>query len=191
MTQHGQDERVCVGVITGVHGLRGLLRVRPFTDTPEGVASYGPVETEDGTRQLTLDIANRLGKGLILVRVEGVADRAAAEALKGVRLYVARALLPVPDEDEFYHADLIGLAAVTRDGETLGRVRMVHDYGAGESLEIAMTDGSAAIVPFTRAAVPQIDIDGGKVVVEPDEILRTDDRDHGRNDSTPEPGRSG
>jgi 16S rRNA processing protein RimM len=188
MTQHERDERVCVGVIAGAHGLRGLVRVRPFTDTPEGVAAYGPVETEDRTRWLNLAIANRLGKGLILVRVEGIADRTAAEALRGTRLYVARALLPDPDEDEFYHADLIGLAVVTRAGDTLGRVRMVHDYGAGESLEIAMTDGSVAMVPFTRVAVPKVDVAGGIVVVETNHLVRTEDRDRRRNDSSADPG---
>jgi 16S rRNA processing protein RimM len=174
MTRHEEVERVCVGVVAGAHGLRGLLRVRPFTDTPEGIAAYGPVETEDGARTLTLSVANRLGKGMVLVRAEGVGDRAAAEALKGARLYVARAMLPAADADEFYHSDLIGLAAVTRDGATLGRVRAVHDYGAGDSLEIALPDGGVATVLFTRAAVPRVDIVGGRVIVEPDQLLRAE-----------------
>ena len=173
MSQRHPEERVCVGVIAGAHGLRGLVRVRPFTDAPEDVAAYGPVETEDGARSLTLSIANRLGKGLVLVRVEGVADRTAAERLRGLRLYVARDRLPAPDEDEFYHADLIGLAAVTPDGTPVGRVRAIHDFGAGESLEIAEPGGGIAIVPFTRKAVPQVDLAGERVVVEPDHILRT------------------
>lgn len=173
MTQRQQDERVCVGVVAGAHGLRGLLRVRPFTGTPEDVAAYGPVETEDGSRTLTLVVANRVGKGLILVRVEGVADRTAAEALKGVRLYVARDRLPAPDEDEFYHADLIGLAAVAGDGASIGRIRAVHAYGGGDSLEIAMPGGGVATVPFTRSAVPQIDIAGGRVVVDPGQLLQS------------------
>lgn len=176
MTPHEPDERVCVGVVTGAHGLRGLLRVRPFTDRPEDVAAYGPVETEDGARRLTLAVANRLGKGLILVHADGVADRTAAEALKGARLFVARTMLPAPEEDEFYHADLIGLAAVAENGEALGRVRAVHDYGAGESLEIALTDGGVATVPFTRAAVPQVDLSGRKVVVDAAQLLRPKER---------------
>lgn len=173
MTRRQNEERVCVGVIAGAHGLRGLLRVRPFTDTPEDVAAYGPVETEDGTRSLTLSVANRLGKGLILVRADGVADRTAAEALKGARLYVARDRLPAPDEDEFYFSDLIGLAAVTPAGEAIGRVRAVHEYGAGESLEIAETGGGIATVPFTRAAVPEVDLAGGRVVIDAGQLLRT------------------
>ena len=173
MARHPTDERVCVGVIAGAHGLRGLLRVRPFTDTPEDVAAYGPVETEDGGRTLTLSVANRLGKGVILVRAEGVADRNAAEALKGARLYVARDRLPVPEEDEFYYSDLIGLAAVTGDGAAVGRIRAVHEYGAGDVLEIIADDGSVATIPFTRAAVPQVDISGGRVVVDPGQLLHT------------------
>jgi 16S rRNA processing protein RimM len=174
MAQQQQDERVCVGVVAGAHGLRGLLRVRPFTATPEDVAAYGPVETEDGVRTLTLSVANRLGKGLILVRVEGVADRTAAERLKGARLYVARDRLPATDEDEFYYSDLIGLAAVAPDGAPLGRIRAVHEYGGGDSLEIAAPDGSVATVPFTRAAVPEVDVAGGRVVVDPAQILTTE-----------------
>ena len=173
MVQSSRDDRVCVGVIAGPHGLRGLLRVRPFTDVPEDVAAYGPVESEDGTRVLTLDIANRLSKGLVLVRVDGVSDRTAAEALKGLRLYVARAMLPAPDEDEFYHADLIGLDAVTADGEEIGRIRTVHAYGAGDFLEIAEPDGGVATVPFTRAAVPHVDLAAGRVIVDAGQVLRT------------------
>ncbi|CAN0356463.1 unnamed protein product [Discosporangium mesarthrocarpum] len=173
MAQQSTDERVCVGVIAGAHGLRGLLRVRPFTDTPEDVAAYGPVETEDGARTLTLSVANRAGKGLVLVRADGIADRTAAEALKGVRLYVSRDRLPAPEEDEFYYSDLIGLAAVTGDGVEVGRIRAVHEYGAGDSLEIAGADGSVATIPFTRAAVPQVDISGGRVVIDPDRLLHT------------------
>ncbi|MEK9661068.1 MAG: ribosome maturation factor RimM [Alphaproteobacteria bacterium] len=173
MAQQSSDQRVCVGIIAGAHGLRGLLRVRPFTDTPEDVAAYGPVETEDGTRSLSLSVANRLGKGLVLVRAEGVADRNAAEALKGTRLFVARDRLPAAEDDEFYYSDLIGLAAVDGDGVEIGRIRAVHEYGAGDSLEIAGADGSIATIPFTRAAVPQVDIAGGRVVVDAGQLLRS------------------
>jgi 16S rRNA processing protein RimM len=188
MPQNRSDERVCVGVVAGAHGLRGLLRVRPFTDVPEDVAAYGPVETEDRGRRLTLEIANRVGKGIILVRANGIADRTAAEALKGVRLYVARDMLPAPDEDEFYHTDLIGLAAETGDGEPVGRVRAIHDFGAGDSLEIAEPGGDVVIVPFTRLAVPRIDIAGGRVVVDAAQILRTSAGGpaHGETGETPE-----
>ncbi len=158
-------DRICVGVITGVHGLKGLVRIKPFTDAPEAVAAYGSVETEDGNRRLELEFANKTGKGQIAVRVAGVTDREAAEALKGEHLYVRRERLPEPDTDEFYHADLIGLEVYGSDGEAVGSVRAVYDFGAGDVLEIVGETGTPAMVPFTREAVPEIDIAARRVVV--------------------------
>jgi 16S rRNA processing protein RimM len=163
--QPSDDERVCVGVVTGVHGLKGLIRVKPFTETPEAVAAYGSVETEDGSRRLELEVANRTGKGQIAVRVAGVTDRESAEALKGQRLYVRRGHLPVPDTDEFYHADLIGLAVERATGESIGTVRAIYDFGAGDVLEIADETGALTMVPFTREAIPEIDLAAGRIVV--------------------------
>ncbi|MEP4378580.1 MAG: ribosome maturation factor RimM [Alphaproteobacteria bacterium] len=165
------DARVCVGVISGAHGLQGLVRVRPFTDVAEDVAAYGPVQTEDGTRSFTLDVRNRTGKGQILVHIEGVGDRDAAEALKGARLYVARDRLPSPDEDEFYHADLLGLDVVTVDGKPLGTVLALHDFGGGEMLEIKGAGGRLGTVSFTRAAVPDIDLVARRVTVDGAAVL--------------------
>ena len=159
------DDRICVGVVTGVHGLKGLVRIKPFTDTPEAVAAYGTVETEDGSRRLDLEIANRAGKGQIAVRVAGITDREAAEALKGQRLYVRRALLPEPDADEFYYADLIGKVARRTTGEIVGKIRAVYDFGAGDVLEIVDETGALIMVPFTRDAVPEIDLGAGTVTV--------------------------
>lgn len=163
--QPAKSNRVCVGVVTGAHGVKGLVRIKPFTETPEAVAAYGALETEDGERRLEVSVANRAGKGQIAVRVEGITDREAAEALKGQRLYVDRDKLPAPEEDEFYHADLIGLVARRRDGGDVGRVRGVYDFGAGDVLEIAGETGEMIVVPFTRDAVPEIDLAGGFVVV--------------------------
>jgi 16S rRNA processing protein RimM len=162
--------RVMVGVIVGAHGVRGAVRVKPFTAEPASVAAYGPVEDETGTRRFELRLVGA-GKGVVIATLKGVEDRNAAEALKGLRLYVARAALPAPAEEEFYHADLIGLEAVTRAGTALGRVRAVHDFGAGDSLEIALGDGGTFLIPFTKAAVPEIDIAGGTVVVDPPDWL--------------------
>ncbi len=159
-------------MITGAHGLHGLVRVRPFTDAPEDVAAYGPVESEDGARRFTLEARNRTGKGQILVHIEGIDDRTAAEALKGERLFVDRARLPEADEDEFYHADLLGLAVVTEAGALVGEVRAVHNFGGGDMLEIAEPDGSLATVPFTRAAVPMVDLAAGRVTVVAEQLLR-------------------
>lgn len=158
--------RVCVGLITGVHGVRGLVKVKPFTDDPAAVAAYGPVTDQSGRRRFALELLS-FGKGQWLARVDGVSDRTAAEALRGTRLYVDRQALPEPDEDEFYHADLIGLRAELTDGSTLGRVRAVHDFGAGDVVEIDRPGGGSVMVPFTRAVVPVVDIAGGRIVVDP------------------------
>lgn len=159
------NDRVCVGVVTGVHGLKGLVRIKPFTDVPEAVTAYGAVETEDGRRHLELEFANRAGKGQIAVRIAGVTDRDAAAALKGQHLYVRRERLPAPEADEFYYADLIGLAVRRTSGESVGNVRAVYDFGAGDVLEIADETGALTMVPFTLDAVPEIDVAAGRVVV--------------------------
>jgi 16S rRNA processing protein RimM len=166
-----RDARVCVGVITGAHGLQGLVRVRPFTDVAEDVGAYGPVQSEDGTRNFILDVRNRAGKGQILVQIEGVGDRDASEALKGEKLYVARDRLPSPEADEFYHADLLGLDVVTVEGKALGTVRALHDFGAGELLEILDAGGRLGTIPFTRAAVPDIDLAARRVTVDGAAVL--------------------
>lgn len=171
------SQRVCLGVVTGAHGLHGLLRVRPYTDVPEDIAAYGPVQSEDGKREFTLDVRNRTGKGQILVHIDGVDDRTAAEAMKGEQFFVARGQLPDAGDDEFYHADLIGMDAVSGDGEKLGAVRAVHNFGGGDMLEISGPDGQLATVPFTRAAVPEIDLDARRVVVDGNSVLRPGESD--------------
>jgi len=164
------EPRICVGVITGAQGVRGAVRIKSFTAAPEDVASYGPVADETGQREFALRAVGR-AKGVVIATIAGIADRDAAERLKGVRLYVARGKLPAPGEEEYYHADLIGLAAVLRDGTVLGQVRAVHEYGAGDSLEVARASGGTVLVPFTRAAVPEIDLAAGRLVIDPPEGL--------------------
>ncbi|GHD40148.1 ribosome maturation factor RimM [Thalassobaculum fulvum] len=163
-------ERVCLGAVTGAHGVRGLVKVKPFTENPDDVAAYGPVEDERGSRRFTLAVAGH-HKETVIVRVEGIADRDAAEALRGTRLYVDRSALPEPEDGEFYHADLIGLRVVTVGGEELGRVTALYDFGAGDLVEFAGADGKSRMLPFTEAAVPEVDIAGGRIVVQPPEGL--------------------
>lgn len=159
---------VCLGVVVGAHGIRGAVRVKSFTADPEDVAAYGPVSTEDGARSWPIR-ATGSAKGVVICALKGVDDRTAAEALKGVRLYVPRAALPLPDDaDEFYHADLVGLTVEQEDGVRLGTIRAVHDFGAGDMLEVAPAPDAASrplMIPFTRAAVPVVDLTGGRVVV--------------------------
>lgn len=158
--------RVCVAEIVAAHGIRGLVKLRSFTERPETVATYGPLSDDRGGPPIRLAIAGSAGAAL-LARIEGIGDRNGAEALVGRRLYADRAALPAPDEDEFYHADLVGLDAIRVDGKPLGRVRAVHDYGAGCFVEIDGETGKGEMIPFTRAAVPEIDLAGGWLSIDP------------------------
>ena len=161
-----QPKRVCVGVVTGAHGVRGAVRVKSFTAEPEAVAAYGPLEDERGERHFDLRIVGS-AKGVLIGWLSGVEDRDRAEALRGLRLYLSRAALPPPGDEDYYHADLIGLDAVLVDGGPVGRVRAVHDFGAGDTLEIARPQGQPVMVPFTRAVVPIIDLMAGRLVIDP------------------------
>src|SRR5579871_316401 len=129
------SDRLLVGVVVGAQGLGGLMRVKSFTHNPADLAAYGPVEDESGQKKLALKVTSQ-SKGVVIVRASGVADRNQAEAMKGTKLFVPRAALPAPEEDEFYSSDLVGLAAERADGTKLGRVKAVHDFGAGEIIEL-------------------------------------------------------
>jgi 16S rRNA processing protein RimM len=161
------QDRVCLAVVTAPHGVKGLVRVKSFTAEPEALARYAPIENERGER-VALSLIGA-AKGVLLARIEGVGDRDAAERVKGMRLYLPRAALPAPEEEEYYHADLLGLAVELADGTALGHVRAVHEYGAGDSIEIERPSGAPVLVPFTRAAVPIVDLAGGRIVVAPPE----------------------
>ncbi|HYD98616.1 MAG TPA: ribosome maturation factor RimM [Alphaproteobacteria bacterium] len=169
MAQNGTNgsDKVCVGMIAGAHGVRGLVKLKSFTEDPADIAAYGPLSDEHGRRSFRIALQSE-AKGMFIARIDGVADRDAAEALNGTRLYIGRDRLPaLEDEDDFYHADLIGLRADLPDGSGLGTVKAVFDYGSGDVLEIAKRDGGSVLVPFTKAAVPVVDIAGRRVVVEP------------------------
>jgi 16S rRNA processing protein RimM len=163
------EPRVCLGVVGAPHGVRGAVRIKSFTAEPAAIAGYGALEDESGARQFTLKfVGPAKGYGMIVAKVSGVSDRDRAEALRGLRLYAPRAMLPaIGDEDEFYHADLVGLAALLEDGTRLGAVIAVHDFGAGDMLEIARDAGQPVLVPFTRAVVPVVDLAGRRVVLDP------------------------
>jgi 16S rRNA processing protein RimM len=158
--------RICVGQFIGAHGVRGLVKLASFTEDPAAIGDYGPLSDENGKRQFAVEILSA-ANGHYLARVDGISDRDAAQALGGTRLFVDRARLPPPDEDEFYHADLIGLRAELADGVLLGKVIALHDFGAGDVVEIQSEAGSRALYPFSRAVVPVVDLAGGRIVVEP------------------------
>jgi len=159
------SERVCVGVILGAHGLKGAVRIKSFTERPVDVAAYGAVEDEAGGRRFRLRLVGE-AKGAVMAQIEGIGERDAAEALKGQKLYVAKANLPVPGEEEFYCSDLVGLMATLADGTPMGTVKEVFDFGGGDVIEIVGPNG-AVMLPFTKAVVPVVDVAGGRLVIEP------------------------
>lgn len=162
----------CVGAIAGGFGVQGEVRLKSFCADPEAIAGYGPLVTEDG-RSFTLRITRPVN-GAFAARLSGVATREQAEALKGTRLYAPRDRLPALPEDEFYHADLIGLAVFDTGGAPLGTVRAVQDHGAGDILEIQRPGGTELLLPFTRAAVPTVDLAARRIVADPPEGLLGD-----------------
>ncbi len=171
----GAGEWVCMAVIGAPKGVRGALKITCFSDEPDNVVAYGPLSVGPGERTLTLRLLERLKNNQIVVAIEGVEDRDTAAALTGTRLYLRRTDLPEPDDDEFYFHDLIGLAVQHVDGHALGRVTAVHDHGAGAFLEV-LPDGAnnTVIIPFTREAVPQVDLEGGKLIADPPAGLMDD-----------------
>ena len=158
--------KVCVGAIAGAFGVRGEARIKSFCAEPEAIAAYGPLSTEDG-HNFDLKIT-RAVKGGFAARLSGVATREQAEALKGTRLYAPRERLPALPDDEYYHADLIGLEVVDTGGELLGRVRAIHDFGAGDVLEVE--GDQELMLPFTRAVVPTVDLATGRLVADLSEL---------------------
>ena len=163
------DNRVCVGAIAGAFGVAGEVRLKSFCADPAAIATYGPLFTEDGSRsykvRLTRPVAGGLG-----ARLSGVATKEDADSLKGTTLWVSRDRLPAAGDDEFYHADLIGLEVRDTGGAMLGRVGAVHNHGAGDLLEVIGPTGTL-LLPFTKAVVPTVDLTAGRIVADPPEGL--------------------
>lgn len=165
----GQAEKLLLGVIVGARGIKGDVKVKTFTEAPEDIASYGPLTDVNDTKAFSLKVIG-ISKGLPVVRIKGISDRNQAEALKGTELYVMRDRLPeTEDEDEYYHADLIGLTAIFKDGTKFGRILRLHGFGAGDMLEIVpdgKSEKASVLVPFTMEMVPEVDIGAGQVVLD-------------------------
>jgi len=161
-------ERVIVARIGAAHGVRGEVKLWPFTQDPLAVASYGPLETRDGARSFDIEIV-RPAKDHLIARIEGVSDRDAAQALRNIDLYVSRKRLPeIEEKDTYYHSDLIGLAAMRDDGTQLGTVHAIHNFGAGDLIEITpLGTSDTMMLPFTDATVPKIDLEAKQIVVVP------------------------
>lgn len=161
----GPDDLICLGALAGAWGVAGAVRLKSFCAVPEAIADYAPLLTEDG-RSFGVTLIRPL-QGAFAARLTGVATREQAEALKGARLHAPRGRLPALPEDEFYHADLIGLDVLDTGGAHLGRVQAVFDHGAGDLLEIARPGLAPVIVPFTRAVVPTVDLAARRLIVDP------------------------
>lgn len=163
------DTLIVIGALAGAHGVQGEAKVRAFGD-PDAIASYGPFLDETGKTILTPKKARHSGGETVIVRFEETVTREQLLAMKGTLLYVPRAALPDTEEDEFYYSDLLGLAVENLDGEPLGQVKAVQDFGAGDLLEIQPPEGASFYLPFTREAVPHVDLKARKLVANPPEV---------------------
>jgi 16S rRNA processing protein RimM len=168
--------------------VRGEVKLWPFTEDPLAAIDYGPLETEDGARTFEIE-SLRPAKDFLVARIAGIDDRDAAEMLRNIDLYVPRDRLPpIEEDDTFYHADLVGLSAVTPDGATIGTVMALHNFGAGDLIEITLTaSGQTLMLPFTEAVVPEVDVKAGRivVVVPEDEAVVPGDRASARETRDP------
>jgi 16S rRNA processing protein RimM len=163
-------DRLLLGEIGAAQGLKGEVRIRSYTQDPAAIARYDALEDEQG-RHIEIESLRVAPKALI-ARIKGVATREAAEALNRTKLYIERALLPERQEEEWYHAELIGLTAMGSQGEAIGTVVAIHNFGAGDLIEVKPAKGGATVlVPFTRDAVPEVDVEGGRLTLVPPESL--------------------
>lgn len=160
----GSRAHVFVGAVAAAHGIKGEVKIKTFTEQPLNVGAYGPLSDEGASRQFKLASLRLAGDGTVIARIDGVADRNAAEALRGLRLYAPRAALPEAGEGEYYHHDLIGLTAVLPDGTVFGTVAGVDNFGAGDVIEIEHA-GETVVLPFTDETVPTVDLAAGRVVI--------------------------
>lgn len=160
------SDKVCVGAIAGAFGVQGEVRLKSFCSDPAAIADYAPLTSEDGSRSFTVKISHAVAGGLA-ARLTGITTKEQADALKGATLWAERGKLPSLPDDEFYHADLIGLPVLDTGGAPLGTVHAIHNHGAGDILEIlAPGQRNALLLPFTRAAVPTVDLTAGRIIVD-------------------------
>ena len=162
-----KTKRVCLGAVVGVHGIKGEVKVKSFTEYAEDIGSYGPLEDKSGSRKFIVKVTGH-SKELLRVKVKGIDDRDQAEALIGTELYIDRSALPeLEAEDEFYQTDLIGLDVRLADGSSVGEIVGIYNFGAGELLEIkSKSTGRLEMIPFSKAYVPEIDLEQGFIIVE-------------------------
>ncbi len=162
------DRLIALGVFGAPQGVRGEIRVKSYTADPRAIAAYGPLTDASATRRFAVKVVRHLREDMLIAQVDGVVSREAAAALTGAELFARRSQLPPPQAEEFYYDDLIGLEAVTTDGERFGRVVALVNHGAGDILEIAPADGGGTrLLPFTKAVALEIDFAAGRIVLAP------------------------
>lgn len=170
--------KICLGAIVGVHGIRGEVKVKSFTEDESHLTNYGPLSNLEGSRRFELKIVGH-SKDLLRVKVKGIDDRNAAETLIGTGLYVERSLLPELPEEEYYHSDLIGLMALNAKGEKVGVVNALYNFGAGDIIELKTVEGRLEMLPFTKAYVPTVNLKDGFIIVEMMQFAPEEDGDSG------------
>jgi 16S rRNA processing protein RimM len=165
------SDLICVGAIGGAYGVRGEVRIKSFCAEPSDIADYSPLSSEDGSRSFSLTLTRPVKNGFA-ARIGGVSTKEEADALRGVQLFARRDQLPSLPDDEYYHADLIGLDVVDTGGTVLGQVKSVQNHGAGDLLEVHGPGLTATVLlPFTLAVIPTVDLDAGRIVADPPEGL--------------------
>jgi 16S rRNA processing protein RimM len=169
------SKKICVGAITGAHGIRGEVKLRSYTADPASLTDYGPLTSADGLRVYQLKIRSSAGDSLIAA-IEGVSDRNAAEKLRGTELYVDRGRLPQTAEDEYYYEDLVGLRVLTISGDVFGTVHQVHNFGAGDLVEIAETSGQKNLYAFNDKTFPNVDLAAGTLTISLPEFIEPDNQ---------------
>ena len=172
------DNKICLGAVVGVHGIRGEVKVKSFSDDERNLTRYGEVTNEAGDKKFSLKIVGH-SKELLRVKIKGIDDRNTAETLVGTAFYINRDLLPDLKEDEFYHTDLIGLEVKNSNGDIIGEVNALYNFGAGDIIEIKLNGGSLEMLPFTSAYVPTINIKEHHIIVEMMQFAAEDDEDEG------------
>ena len=160
-----EKNKVCLGAIVGVHGIRGEVKIKCFCEDEKHLTAYGALSNEQGDMSLDIKIVGH-SKDLLRAKIKGVEDRTTAEGYIGTGLYIERDKLPSLDEEEFYHADLIGLDVRNNQGESLGEVNAIYNFGAGDILEVKTKDGVLEMLPFNKTFVPTINIKDGYIIVE-------------------------
>lgn len=160
---------ICLGVIIAAHGVRGQVKLRSFTTHPEDIGDYGDLcDTQGKTYRLTVITSNN---DTVIASIEGIADRDTAEKLRNIELFVERSKLPAPPENEYYYNDLIGLKVISGNGTAYGQVTGVHNFGAGDIVDIKLVSGKEECMPFNKATFPVIDIKNKTLVISPPDVI--------------------